>query len=104
RLASLIESKEVVIPSILNEVNDEDVSLSVETYFEGKRNSFKDINLLQASYHKVFKFMLELYLNNPIELQHLSESKFLNHDFVEEFISNQDQGQEVILIYRNLFL
>src|SRR5690606_20208209 len=69
----------------------------------GKRQSFKNRNLLEANYHKVFQFLLKFYLKNPIELQSLSESKFLNHDFVEEFISKQTHGEKVLSIYKKLY-
>lgn len=103
RLANLIPSKDVVVPAILNEVHREDLNFSVEVYFEGRRNSLKDKRLLKSSYYKVFQFMLELYLSNPIELQNLSENKFLGHGFVEEFLSDQDQTKVVMTTFKKLF-
>lgn len=102
RLASSITSKDVFIPSVLKECHDDSMDYSIEEYFPGNKLSFKDKKTLEANYHKVFRFLMEFYLINPIELQYLSESKFLNHDFVEEFIQNQGQGESVISIFKRL--
>lgn len=103
RLASNILSEHIFIPTIIQELRNEDINFTVEEYFEGKRQSFKNKSVLEANYHKVFQFLLRFYLSAPIELQALSESKFLNHDFVEEFIRKQTHGAEVVSIFRKLY-
>src|SRR5690554_842621 len=103
RMASNIPSEYIFIPSIIQELRNEDINFTVEEYFEGKRQSFKNKSVLEANYHKVFQFLLKFYLSAPIELQALSESKFLNHDFVEEFIRQQADGAEVLSIFRKLY-
>lgn len=102
RLASSIISKDIFIPSIIQEFRQDGFDFTVEDYFEGKPQAFKNRSLMEDNYRKVFQFLLEFYLRNPIELQNLSESKFLNHDFVEEFIRNQKHGEEVVSIFKNL--
>lgn len=103
RLASSILSEDIFIPSIIQEFHQDDIDFTVEDYFEGKRQSFNDKKLLETNYYKVFQFLLKFYLSAPIEIQELSESKFLNHDFVEEFIRKQNHGEEVISIYKSLY-
>jgi len=103
RLASTIPSKQVFIPKIIKEFRNEDVEFTVEEYFEGKRQTFKNKSVLEANYHKVFQFLLKFYLSAPMELQALSGSKFLNHEFVEEFIRKQTHGAEVVSIFRKLY-
>lgn len=102
RLASALKSKDVFIPAILKYCDKESIDFSVEEYFEGKRQSFEDKVFLETNYQKVFQFLLEFYLSNPIELQDLSESEFLGHDFVEEFIRKRDNGEEVLSIFKKL--
>ncbi|MEO8773216.1 MAG: RIO1 family regulatory kinase/ATPase [Gelidibacter sp.] len=103
QLASSIKSKHVFITSIHNKVYDEHIHFSVEDYFVGKIQSQKDIAVLENNYYKAFQFLLELYLSHPIELQNLSESPFLNHDFVEAFILQQTRGAEIISVYKRLY-
>jgi|SRR5690554_237295 len=103
RMASNIPSEYIFIPSIIQELRNEDIDFTVEEYFEGKRQTFKNKSVLEANYHKVFQFLLKFYLSAPMELQALSESKFLNHDFVEEFIRKQTHGAEVVSIFRKLY-
>src|SRR5690606_15180817 len=76
---------------------------TVEDYFEGEKQSFKNRRVLEANYHKVFQFLLKFYLKNPIELQSLTENKFLNHHFVEDFITKQPNGAKVVSIFKSLF-
>lgn len=102
RLANAIESEGVFIPAILNEHHDKNINFSVEDYFEGRRLSFKEKNSLKIYYNKVFRFLLKFYFNNPIELQPLSDEKFISHDFVEEFMRKQDGGDEVVSIFKRL--
>ncbi|MGB3342515.1 MAG: phosphotransferase [Aequorivita sp.] len=102
-LASSIACENVYIPSIIQEFHKDDIDFTVEEYFEGKRQSFKNRGLLEANYYKVFQFLLKFYLSAPIELEVLSESKFLNHEFVEEFISKQAHGNEIISIFKKLY-
>lgn len=103
RLASSIKSKDVFIPSVIAEFHDGSMDFTIEEYFAGKRLTFKDKKALEANFHKVFQFLMEFYLKNPIELQYLSKSKYLNHNFVEEFVKAQDQGENVISIYKRLY-
>lgn len=102
-LASSIVCGNVYIPSIIQEFHKGDIDFTVEEYFEGKRQSFKNRSQLEANYHKVFQFLLKYYLRAPIELQALSENKFLNHEFVEEFISKQSHGNEIISMFKKLY-
>lgn len=102
KLAGVIGLKGVFIPAILMEFHNEQLSCSVQEFFKGKRQSFKNKVILQENYHQVFQFLLEFYFSNPIELKNLADSQFLNLEFVEEFISNQNHGKEVISIYKNL--
>src|SRR5690554_3040429 len=103
RMASNIPSEYIFIPSIIQELRNEDIDFTVEEYFEGKRQTFKNKSVLEANYHKVFQFLLKFYLSAPMELQALSGSKFLNHEFVEEFIRKQTHGAEVVSIFRKLY-
>lgn len=103
RIASSIKFNDVLIPSILKEVHNEHLYFTVESYFQGKRHSFKDKIKLETNYRKVFQFMLKLYLSQPIELQYVSESEFIGHDFVEEFISKQSNGIEILMIFKKLY-
>src|SRR5690606_18553513 len=86
-LAGSIDFKDVFIPAILQEYHKDNLDFTVEDYFEGEKQSFKNRRVLEANYHKVFQFLLKFYLKNPIELQSLTENKFLNHHFVEDFIT-----------------
>ncbi|MDT0295766.1 phosphotransferase [Mesonia ostreae] len=103
RLASAITSKDIFIPKILSEYHDEDIDYSIEEYFAGKKHSFKDKKKLKVNYHKVFRYLMKFYLKNPIKLQNLSENKFLNHDFVEKFIKEQDHGELAMSTYNRLY-
>ncbi len=103
RLAASIQSKNIFIPAILQEYKDGDIYFTVEQYFEGKRQSFKNKKTLIANYHKVFEFLMKFYLKNPIQLKDLSESKFLNHTFVEGFIEKRNRGTEVLNIFKHLY-
>lgn len=102
KLAGSIESKGIFIPAIVMDSHDEQLSCSVEEFFKGKKQSFKNKVILQGNYHKVFQFMLEFYLSNPIELKCLSDSEFLNHKEVENLIRNQENGETVIRIFKKL--
>lgn len=103
RLASSIESKDIFIPKILSEDHEDEIDYSIEEYFAGRKHSFKNKKKLEANYQKVFRYLMKFYLKNPIQLQSLSENRFLNHDFVEKFIYKQEHGDEVVAMYKNLY-
>lgn len=68
RIANAIESEEVYIPKIIKESVSVDHVFLVEEFFVGKKQSFNDDKRLSANYKKAYKFMVNLYLHNPIEV------------------------------------
>lgn len=103
RTASAIAIPGISVSKIIKEFHDNGLDFTVEEYFIGKKQSFKDKKILEKNYAKVFDFMIEFYFKYPIELESLYDSRFLNHDFVDEFIQNQEEGETVFSIYKMLF-
>ena len=102
RLATSIAMPGICVSEIIKEFHENDLDFTLEEYFVGKKQSFKDRKILEANYDKVFKFLIEFYLKNPIELEGLSDSQYLNHDFVEEYIQNLEDGEALVSIYKKL--
>lgn len=102
RIANTIKSEEVYVPKIIMESVSNDLIFSVVEFFVGRKQSFMNRNGLKTNYRKAYKFLLNLYLLNPIELQRTSQSQFLNHDFVEEYILSIDQGEMLLSLFKKL--
>lgn len=97
-----IKSQDIVIPEILKECYEEELFFIAETYFKGKKQSFDNSEKLQRIFGKVFDFLLEFYLANPIELKGLTNNRYLDNPVVENFISNQKYGISIIDNFRKL--
>lgn len=102
RTASAIAIPGISVSKIIQEFHDNGLDFTVEEYFIGKKQSFKDKKILEKNYAKVFDFMIEFYFKYPIELESLYDSRFLNHEFVEEYIKNVEGGETLLSIYKKL--
>lgn len=103
KTAGKLNSEEVCVPKIMKKHVSNDLVFIVEELYIGKKQTFNDREKLQLNYGRAFKFLIDVYLSHPIELQYPSENKYLNHDFVETYIKTSlVEGDLLMAIYKDL--
>lgn len=92
---SRFQNEEIFIPKLLDsDFTENSLNYTVEEFFPGKRQTFKNRRRLRHSYENVFKFLVEVYLQHEITLYKVDKKNLKNFKEVIEFFESFKHGSE----------